>query len=157
MTRFFWNRRFWTASALGLAVVASACTEGPTSTDAGLSSARGGLTAEASSGTGQSGAPGATLAQQPAVRVLTMAGKPAAGVLVRFTVTQGGGSIERAEAMTNEYGIAMGGSWRLGAAAGTNEVQAQVSTLPVVRFTATAVAPPVTPPVQPPTTGAYSI
>src|SRR5688500_8666158 len=98
MTRFFWNRRFWSATALSVVLVASACTDGPTAVDGGASAARGGLTAEVSSGTGQTGAPGTTLAQQPAVRVLTMAGKPAEGVLVRFTVTQGGGSIDRAEA-----------------------------------------------------------
>jgi hypothetical protein len=155
MKRLFWNGRFWSGAALGLVLSAAACTEGPTSVDDGSSSAaRSGLTAEVSSGSGQSGAPGTTLAQQPAVRVQTMFGKPAAGVLVRFTVTQGGGSIERAEALTNEFGIATAGSWRLGTTAGANEVQAQVTTLPVVRFTATAVAAPVIPP---PVVGNYSI
>jgi hypothetical protein len=138
---------------MGLLLATAACSEGPTSVDDGAPTVLGGLRAEASSGDGQTGAPGSTLAQEPAVRVLTQAGHPAAGVLVRFSVSQGAGTIERTEAMTNESGVATAGRWTLGSAAGTNEVRAQVSTLPAVRFSATAVA--VTPP--PPPASAYSI
>ena len=139
MTRMY-TKRGWGAALLS-ALVLAACSDSPTGVE-GDASAYAGATVTIVSGNGQTGQPGVALEVEPAVQVKTRAGTPAVGVVVRFAVTRGGGGVERTEVTTNESGIATAGKWTLGAAAGPNEVQAQVLSLPAVRFTAQAVVPP---------------
>jgi hypothetical protein len=72
--------------------------------------------------------------------VRNLAGVPQAGVLVRFTVTEGGGSVATVSALTDAGGIARAGAWTLGPLPGTNVLEAAVDQV-VVRFTATAESP----------------
>lgn len=62
-------------------------------------------TAAAVSGTGQVGLAGATL-PDPLVARFTTDGQPAAGVQVRFSVTEGDGSVQPAETLTDAAGAA---------------------------------------------------
>jgi len=98
---------------------------------------------EATLGAGQSGLSGSRLTLSPVVTVRDGSGQPMAGVAVRFTVTRGGGSVERPDVVTDGYGQASAGSWTLGTAAGANELQATAGTLAAVKFAATATAAPV--------------
>ena len=77
----------------------------------------------------------------PSVRVLDGDGNPLSGIPVTFTVTGGDGSVADNTPVTDANGVATVGEWRLGPAAGDNELSAAVSELdlegsPVV-FTAT--------------------
>jgi hypothetical protein len=84
------------------------------------------------------------VAEPPAVRVTTAAGRPVPGVTVTFRVVSGGGSIPAMTAQTNADGVAAAGEWRLGTTAGDNVVAATVDGLPdaPVTFRATALAGP---------------
>jgi hypothetical protein len=79
---------------------------------------------------------GDTAAQAPVVRVTDANSTPIAGVLVTFTITAGGGTVERKSAMSDLNGLASVGSWHLGQAPGTNTLIASVTGLPPVTFTA---------------------
>src|SRR5687768_15961186 len=96
----------------------------------------------AASTEGQTAYAGDAVPVAPSVIVRDGRGRAVGGVSVTFTVTEGGGSLERASATTNLDGIASAGRWTLGTAAGANEVMARVGSLPPVRFTATATAAP---------------
>jgi hypothetical protein len=73
----------------------------------------------------------------PSVIVTDAGGAPAAGVVVNFAVTVGGGSVQYPTATTGADGIASSGAWQIGAA-GTNTMTATVASLPAVSFTTTA-------------------
>ncbi|HEX9728792.1 MAG TPA: hypothetical protein VGA37_09840 [Gemmatimonadales bacterium] len=88
-------------------------------------------------GNGQSATVASALPIAPAVTVLDTAGNPAAGVMVAFAVTGGGGSITGDTATTDAQGIAAVGSWTLGPSVGANTLSATVLGLPTVAFTAT--------------------
>jgi uncharacterized protein YjdB/lysophospholipase L1-like esterase len=106
-------------------------------------------------GDGQSAAPGTTLPIAPSVIVTDQDGFAAAGATVTFSVTQGGGSITGAVAVTDAGGTARVGSWTLGPQAGPNTLSAATPGAegsPVI-ISATAVqAPPPPPPALPATT-----
>jgi hypothetical protein len=55
---------------------------------------------------------------------VTRDGAPAAGVAVTFAVLEGGGRVEDAAQTTNADGMARAGDWVLGAAPGTNRLEA---------------------------------
>jgi hypothetical protein len=105
---------------------------------------------------------GATVPVAPAVVVKDAYGNVMASVTVRFTVPQGGGTVQVATALTNASGVASSGAWTLGSTPGANEVDALVGNLAPVRFNATAAAstPAPTPPAPAPpvaTSGSYNI
>jgi hypothetical protein len=96
---------------------------------------------EIAAGTGQSGTVGANLTVSPSVTVRTAQGQAMAGVVVHFVVTAGGGSVEKSAVVTDATGLAAAGVWKLGSTPGANELQASVSGLSPVKFTATGAAP----------------
>ncbi|HEX8391893.1 MAG TPA: Ig-like domain-containing protein [Longimicrobium sp.] len=85
----------------------------------------------------ETGQVGAVLGSQVRVQVRDRLNAPVAGMSVGFAVTGGGGSITPPTAITDANGIAAA-TWTLGAAAGTNTVQAtfQGSSIAPVTFTA---------------------
>ncbi len=92
-----------------------------------------------SAGNGQSAAVGTAVAIPPAVLVTDAFGNPKAGVAVTFLVTGGGGSLTGGSSSSNASGIAVVGSWTLGALAGSNTLTASAAGLAgsPVSFTAT--------------------
>jgi hypothetical protein len=96
-------------------------------------------TLELTSGNGQTGAVGTTLAAPLCVTVLDQAGNPVAGASVTFSVLGGGGTVSAPTATTSSSGQATTG-WTLGPAAGTNAVNASIGGAAPVVFTATATA-----------------
>ena len=75
-------------------------------------------------GDNQTAVAGSALPIQPAVVVEDAAGNPVAGVTVNFAIASGGGTIANAQALTDGQGIASGGTWTLGPAAGANTLTA---------------------------------
>ena len=80
---------------------------------------------EVVAGNGQSAPAGGIVPVAPAVRALDADDQPVPGVLVRFEVTSGGGTIVGAAKATNAAGIATLDSWTLGPA-GINTLTASV-------------------------------
>ena len=82
---------------------------------------------------------GTAVAIPPSVQILDQAFNPVAGVDVTFAVTQGGGSITGAAAVSDANGVAAVGSWTLGAVAGPNKMTASSTGLSgsPITFTAT--------------------
>ena len=74
--------------------------------------------AEAFYASSQSAEPGTAVAVAPAVVVQDAAGRPMAGITVRFVVNAGGGSVGEGVVLTDAAGVAGAGSWRLGRGAG---------------------------------------
>ncbi len=95
-------------------------------------------------GDNQTATAGAPVPVNPVVSVRDGAGNPVAGVSVSFAVASGGGSIGAALATTDAQGLASGGAWTLGAAAGPNTLTATVSGLAgsPATFTATGTTAP---------------
>jgi adhesin/invasin len=75
----------------------------------------------------------------PAVRVTDIHANPVSGVAVMFTVTAGGGSVTGGAQITDANGVAVVGSWTLGATAGANALTASAGALDV-SFMATGIA-----------------
>lgn len=97
---------------------------------------------EAVEGDGQTAPTGTPVPTAPEVLVTDTAGNPAAGVVVTFVVTGGGGAVEGETQTTGADGKARVGRWTLGEAPGSNTLEARAGTLegsPVV-FTADAIA-----------------
>lgn len=78
------------------------------------------------SGGGQSGVVTQSLSQPVVVEVKDVDGKPVRGVVVRWSVTSGGGSVNEAETATNSSGRAQV-QWVLGATAGQHRLSAGVT------------------------------
>ncbi len=97
-------------------------------------------TAAKNGGDGQTAAAGSTLPTNPSVLVKDQYGNPVPGFAVTFVVATGGGAVTGGNATTNASGIATVGSWQLGNSTGSNSLTATVAALPVLTFTATAVA-----------------
>jgi glucose/arabinose dehydrogenase len=76
----------------------------------------------------------------PSVRARDAQRQPAAGVVVTFTVTSGGGSVTGSPATTDATGVARLGAWRLGAAAGAQTLSASAPGFGEVTFRATGLA-----------------
>jgi hypothetical protein len=75
-------------------------------------------------GDGQSAFIGSAVVTPPTVKILDASHQPVAGTEVTFTVVDGGGSITGGSAVTDLNGVAMVGSWTLGATPGTNTLSA---------------------------------
>ncbi|MGE0161077.1 MAG: leishmanolysin-related zinc metalloendopeptidase [Gemmatimonadales bacterium] len=99
-------------------------------------------TLEQQSGDDQSGSAGEPLGEPLVVRVLDRLGHAAAGVLVSFQSSQGGGSLTPAQATTDAQGRAQG-AWTLGTDAQETQRARAFASFRVeaaVEFTATALA-----------------
>lgn len=81
------------------------------------------------SGDAQQGAPGSTLANPLAVRVVDAGGNVKPGVAVTFAVASGGGSLSSTSATTDASGVATSGSWTLGTGQCGQSVSATAGTL----------------------------
>jgi hypothetical protein len=141
-------------SLLSLGLIAGACSDSPSRRVSGIDAAGAASLQAASGTTGQSATAGTAVSVAPAVIVRDGSGKVMAGVTVDFAITAGGGSVSNSTATTNAQGIATSGNWTLGATPGANALQARVSGLNPLVFTATATAPATTSPTP---TGEYSI
>jgi len=84
------------------------------------------------------GPAGQATLERPSVIVLDENGDPMAGASVVFTVTGGDGAVSGATVITNTTGVATVGTWTLGQTASVNTVDATVSGLPAITFTANA-------------------
>ncbi len=96
--------------------------------------------AVAGGGDGQTATPGTAVGVAPRVLVTDAFQNPVAGVAVQFAVTAGAGAVTGATQTTDANGVAVVGSWTLGAASGTNTLTATFpgTAIPAVVFTATA-------------------
>ncbi|MBL0937322.1 MAG: hypothetical protein IBJ03_00395 [Gemmatimonadaceae bacterium] len=122
----------WPVLALSLTSLLAACNsdDGPRQPAA---------IAAVSSGT-VVGTVGEFIAEPIAVRITDNGGSPVGGVVVTFTVTEGGGTVTPSVDTTDNQGNA-GTRWRLGNTAGTQRVSASVAGVSTAAtFTATASA-----------------
>jgi hypothetical protein len=127
-------RTITTALPILGAVVISACSGGEST------SVPAAANVQATTTTTLTAVVGSAVSPAPSVRVLSSSGAPVAGTKVTFSVGATGGSVGQASATTGSDGVASAGSWTLGTTAGTNTLDAAVSGLTPVRFTATATA-----------------
>ncbi len=74
----------------------------------------------------------------PQIRVRDTSGAPRPGIRVEFQVTEGGGSVNPSEAITNDQGIANVSSWTLGTVPGRNVLEARIEGLSPTTFEAQA-------------------
>ena len=88
-----------------------------------------------SAGDAQQAASGAAVPVAPAVLVRDASGQPLAGVVVTFSVVDGGGRLTDSTPTTDAQGVARVGAWTLGAN-GAQRVRAQVGSLTPVTFAA---------------------
>ncbi|MBK8006646.1 MAG: hypothetical protein IPK12_22905 [Gemmatimonadetes bacterium] len=91
-----------------------------------------------SGGNNQTATVGTAVAVAPAVLVKDQRGNGIPGITVTFQVASGGGAVTGAQATTDQGGVARVGSWVLGTATGANTLNAAVTGLTAVTFTATA-------------------
>lgn len=91
-------------------------------------------------GDNQSATVDSAVAVKPSVILKDQFNNPVPGVIVTFTVTQGGGSATGTTDTTDSRGIAVVGSWRLGTIAGTNALRASAAGVQPATFAATGVA-----------------
>jgi hypothetical protein len=87
----------------------------------------------------QTGDINTAVASPPRVRVGDSFNNPVAGVTVRFTVENGGGTVSSATAVTGSDGIAALESWTLGGSPGLNKVRGTVDGIGYIEFWAEAV------------------
>jgi hypothetical protein len=80
-------------------------------------------------GDAQQGAPGSTLPNPLAVRIVDAGGNPKPGVVVTFAVVSGGGSLSSTSGTTDANGIATSGTWTLGGGQCGQSVSATAGTL----------------------------
>jgi YVTN family beta-propeller protein len=80
---------------------------------------------------------GTAVPSAPAVKLVDANGAGMAGVVVVFSVTAGGGTVEGGTARTDVNGVAAVTKWTLGPVAGANTLSAKSGDLPAVTFTAT--------------------
>lgn len=93
---------------------------------------------EAISATEQVGTVSRPTTEVPRVRVTDRRGNPVPGATVRFEVVDGSGAVHTVDAISDARGIASPGSWTLGPRTGPNRLEATVSSLTPVAFTAEA-------------------
>lgn len=78
----------------------------------------------------------------PSVQVTDANGNAVGGVAVTFAVASGGGSVTGGSATTGADGVAVVGSWKLGASTGKNTMTATVAGITAATITATATPVP---------------
>ncbi len=91
-------------------------------------------------GDSQSAVVASAVLAPPAVRVADRYGNPVAGITVAFAVASGGGSVAPQTQTTTDSGIAAVTAWTLGTVAGANTLNATVTGLSPVVFTANGLA-----------------
>lgn len=91
-------------------------------------------------GNGQTANIGTLVAEAPAVIALDDQNQPLVNVPVSFAVSQGGGQLVNATAVTGPDGVARVDAWILGSAPGANTLVATVLGVPDLTFQATGVA-----------------
>jgi hypothetical protein len=94
-------------------------------------------------GDGQQVRAGTAVPIRPAIRVLDQDDQPVEGYPVTFVITSGGGNVSGESQITDGEGVARVGAWTLGAAPGSNTLEARAGSLagsPVV-FTAEGTEP----------------
>lgn len=101
-------------------------------------------TIELNDGDGQTGEVGLALPTSPSVLVKDDFDNPVPGAVVTFAVTGGGGSVTGSPGTTDTNGIATVGSWILGQTKGANSLDATLTAVGTVSFTATGVPGPAT-------------
>ena len=94
------------------------------------------------SGNGQSGNATVALPLPLVVHVADAFGNAVPGVVVAFTPSAGGGTVDSVTATTNATGNASSGTWTLGAVAGTDSVTATTAAIPAASVVFTAVGTP---------------
>ena len=124
---------------LALGLFAAACSDSSSGGVSDVSDTRV-ASVQAAAGSAQVATVGTAVTTAPSVVVRDAQGNGVAGATVRFTVTAGGGSVANATVTTNGQGAASAGRWTLGTAPGTNVLQASVTGVDPVVFTATATA-----------------
>ena len=127
-SRFVVGRALLLIAGLGLACKESTGPAGP----------RGATTLTVQSGDEQDALAGSAVALPLKVLVTNDDGDPVPDVLVNFAVKTGGGTITGGAARTDDDGIATAGVWTLGAFLGAHTVEASVTGLESVTFTANA-------------------
>jgi hypothetical protein len=126
------SSRFVLGRALLLAALVAGCKE---STGPGP---RGATTLTVQSGDEQQALVGNAVALPLRVLVTNDEGDPVPNVLVNFAVKTGGGTITGGAARSDDDGVATAGVWTLGAFLGEHTVEASVTGLESVTFTANA-------------------
>lgn len=91
-------------------------------------------------GDNQVAAPGMAVLVPPRVRVTDRFGNPLTGIVVMFTIENGGGAVSGGTVPTDTTGTATLTSWTLGPR-GSHSIAARVGTLPPVFFNAAALDP----------------
>lgn len=124
--------RFIPLSALLVVCLVTACKDSSGPTPSG-----GAANLRVHTGNGQGANAGSAVSQPLAVRVTDANDAPVADVAVTFVVRSGGGTLTGGAARTDDQGIATTGTWTLGSNLGANTVEATVTGLPMVTFTAT--------------------
>ena len=127
------SSRFVLGRALLVAALVVGCKE-----STGPAGPRGATTLTVQSGDEQHALAGSAVALPLKVLVTDDEGDPVADVLVSFAVKTGGGTITGGAARTDDAGVATAGVWTLGAFLGEHTVEASVSGLESVTFTANA-------------------
>lgn len=97
-------------------------------------------TIEKVAGDQQTGEVATALAVAPTVRVRDQFGNPVPGVVVRFSITEGSGTVSPAQVLTDAQGVAAVGTWTLGTAPAANRLAAALPDGTAVGFTAIAQA-----------------
>src|SRR3954468_21588114 len=96
----------------------------------------------AASRTKLAGTVGTAVEEAPSVIVRDSSGHPVAGVLVTFTVTNGGGIIQTRAALSGSDGVTTVDRWTLGTVPGRNALTARNPSGDSVVFIADAIAGP---------------
>ena len=127
------SSRFVLGRALLVAALIVGCKE-----STGPAGPRGATTLTVQSGDEQHALAGSAVALPLKVLVTNDDGEPVSDVLVNFAVRTGGGTITGGAARTDAAGVATAGVWTLGAFLGEHTVEASVTGLESVTFTANA-------------------
>ena len=90
------------------------------------------------------GTVGTVVEDSPSIIARDSLGRPVAGVVIIFTVTEGGGLAQSRTAVTDSRGIATADRWRLGTVPGRNALEARNPTGDAVEFIVDAAAGPPT-------------
>jgi hypothetical protein len=118
----------------------AACSDSPSPSQPEDSRLGGPASVEVTAGSHQAATVGSAVLVAPAVVVRNAQGAPVPGITVAFSVTAGGGTIEHTSVLTDALGSARPGRWVMGAAPGSNILQASVGTL-TANIMATAESP----------------
>jgi adhesin/invasin len=130
----------WTLGSLAGANTLTASAAGLTRTFTATGVADSATQLVATAGDLQSALVGTAVATDPTVRAQDQFGNAVAGASITFAVSGGGGRVAGAAQLTNGAGIATVGSWTLGTTVGANALQASLSGVTPVTFTATGTA-----------------